>query len=442
MSDYAIRVEGLGKRYRLGLQDNAAGGMYRYKSLRDSLGGLIKHPVQAARGLMTREPMDEQNSFWALNDVNFEVKRGEVVGIIGRNGAGKSTLLKILSRITKPTTGHIELRGRVGSLLEVGTGFHPELTGRENIYLNGAILGMTRAEVRGKFDEIVAFSEIEKFLDTPVKQYSSGMYMRLAFAVAANLESEILVVDEVLAVGDAEFQKRCLGKMKSVAVRGKTVLFVSHNMGAVIDLCAKAIVLQNGQEAFCGDVGPAVECYLRSARPGDATIDLSSMGRASEQSGPASLESVFMEHSAGAPAWTVPFKRPIHLRILIRIRRPISGVEVGASLSTLSGFEVLSSVTTQCGPTLSFGSGMQAFDLAWDVPLAPGTYFLSLGIRGDRGMIDYLPDSCTIDIVPSPEMVQKGLHKTRGVILSDVHFYPIPPQDVSDHVLPSEQATC
>ncbi|HEX8325715.1 MAG TPA: ABC transporter ATP-binding protein, partial [Tepidisphaeraceae bacterium] len=182
-SDYAIRVEGLGKRYRIGTEQS--GGMYRYKSLRDSLGGLIKRPMQAIRSAFVREPMDEQNSFWALNDVSFNVKRGEVVGIIGRNGAGKSTLLKILSRITKPTTGRIDLHGRVGSLLEVGTGFHPELSGRENIFLNGAILGMTRAEVRGKFDEIVAFSEIEKFLDTPVKQYSSGMYTRLAFAVAA-----------------------------------------------------------------------------------------------------------------------------------------------------------------------------------------------------------------------------------------------------------------
>ena len=190
---------------------------------------------------------DQVEEFWALKDVSFEVKRGEVLGIIGRNGAGKSTLLKILSRITEPTEGRVTLRGRVASLLEVGTGFHPELTGRENIYLNGAILGMTRAEIRRKFDEIVAFAEVEKFLDTPVKRYSSGMYVRLAFAVAAHLEPEILVVDEVLAVGDAEFQKKCLGKMNSVAtVEGRTVLFVSHNMAVVQHLCERVILLKNG----------------------------------------------------------------------------------------------------------------------------------------------------------------------------------------------------
>ena len=258
MSDIALRIEGLGKQYRIG-RSEAGGGMYRYRSLRDAFANVAKRPLD----LLKRDRvLTDDNSFWALKDVGFEVKRGEVVGIIGRNGAGKSTLLKILSRITKPTVGHVELRGRVGSLLEVGTGFHPELTGRENIYLNGAVLGMTRAEVRGKFDEIVAFSEIERFLDTPVKQYSSGMYMRLAFAVAAHLEPEILVVDEVLAVGDAAFQKKCLGKMKDVADEGRTVLFVSHNMGAVRQLCDCAIVLRLGQIADYGNAEAAVQAYL------------------------------------------------------------------------------------------------------------------------------------------------------------------------------------
>ncbi|MDB5324950.1 MAG: transporter ATP-binding protein [Phycisphaerales bacterium] len=262
MNDIALRVDGLSKRYRLGLQDDTGGGMYKYKSLRDSVSNIAKRPLQTLKSTFSRMPMDDGNSFWALRDINFEIKKGEVVGIIGRNGAGKSTLLKILSRITKPTTGRVELFGRVGSLLEVGTGFHPELTGRENIYLNGAVLGMTQSEVKSKFDEIVAFSEIEKFLDTPVKQYSSGMYMRLAFAVAAHLEPEILVVDEVLAVGDAAFQKKCLGKMKDVANEGRTVLFVSHNMAQLERLCESGILLCDGTMFSTGDISDQISAYV------------------------------------------------------------------------------------------------------------------------------------------------------------------------------------
>jgi ABC-type polysaccharide/polyol phosphate transport system ATPase subunit len=266
MTDIALRVEGLGKRYRLGLRENPNGqAHYRYKSLRDSLGKIARRPLKTLRNSLVREPMSEQNSFWALKDINLQVKRGEVVGIIGRNGAGKSTLLKILSRITKPTTGQVDLFGRVGSLLEVGTGFHPELSGRENIYLNGAILGMTRAEVRQKFDEIVAFSEVEKFLDTAVKQYSSGMHMRLAFAVAAHLDPEVLIVDEVLAVGDAQFQKKCLGKMKDVAGRGRTVLFVSHDMAAIRALSRRAVLMESGRTNGIISVEDAVAGYLAVA---------------------------------------------------------------------------------------------------------------------------------------------------------------------------------
>ena len=233
----AIRVENISKKYIL---QHQVGGRSRYVALRDVLAHKAKSLFQKNRTDASRE------EFWALKDVSFEIKQGEAVGIIGRNGAGKSTLLKLLSRITKPTKGRIEIEGRVASLLEVGTGFHPELTGRENIFLNGAILGMHRAEIRKKFDEIVAFAEVEKFLDTPVKHFSSGMYMRLAFAVAAHLEPEILVVDEVLAVGDAAFQKKCLGKMNDVSQSGRTILFVSHNMEAITRLCAKCIYLVKG----------------------------------------------------------------------------------------------------------------------------------------------------------------------------------------------------
>jgi homopolymeric O-antigen transport system ATP-binding protein len=251
MGNVAVRVTDLGKEYQIGLRAE------RYKTLRDSLASMLSAPR-----LFRRRPTTGEDRLWALHDVSFEVREGEVVGIIGRNGAGKSTLLKILARITEPTIGTAEIHGRVGSLLEVGTGFHPELTGRENIYLNGAILGMRRAEIERKFDEIVAFSEVEQFIDTPVKRYSSGMYLRLAFAVAAHLEPEILLVDEVLAVGDADFQKKCLGKMGDVAQEGRTVLFVSHNMPAVQALCARAILLRQGTVAVDGSTGEVLQEYL------------------------------------------------------------------------------------------------------------------------------------------------------------------------------------
>jgi len=246
----AIKVENLSKLYRIGAAQQ------RHDTLRDALVDRLH------RWRRRGQPEGEENIIWALKDVSFEVQPGEVLGIIGRNGAGKSTLLKILSRITEPTSGRAVINGRVGSLLEVGTGFHPELTGRENIYLNGAILGMTRREIDRKFDEIVAFAEIEKFLDTPVKRYSSGMYVRLAFAVAAHLEPEILLVDEVLAVGDAAFQKKCLGKMGNVAKSGKTVLFVSHNMVAILNLCARCIYIDQGTIGYIGITSSAIDRYL------------------------------------------------------------------------------------------------------------------------------------------------------------------------------------
>jgi lipopolysaccharide transport system ATP-binding protein len=264
MSDVAIRAEGLGKQYRLGQQES-------YKTLRDALARGATAPFRYARSALrpgycsTAKPKSEP--FWALKDVSFEVKQGEAVGIIGRNGSGKSTLLKILSRITDPTKGHAEIRGRVSSLLEVGTGFHPELTGRENVYLNGAILGMRKAEIDLKFDEIVAFAGVERFLDTPVKRYSSGMAVRLGFAVAAHTQPEVLLVDEVLAVGDAEFQKRCLGKLGSVAREGRTVLFVSHNMASIQRLCARGLVLNDGAILMDGPMDEVTRRYLRVQNP-------------------------------------------------------------------------------------------------------------------------------------------------------------------------------
>jgi len=286
-SDVVIRVEGLGKKYALHHEKSE-----RYTALRDVVAreakaaGRLLNPFTLAGQLRkaqreaAAERAESEEEFWALKDVSFEIRRGERVGIIGRNGAGKSTLLKILSRITEPTTGRVEIRGRVASLLEVGTGFHPELTGRENIYLNGAILGMTRREIRTKFDEIVDFAEVEKFLDTPVKRYSSGMYVRLAFAVAAHLEPEILVVDEVLAVGDASFQKKCLGKMEDVADReGRTVLFVSHQMAAIQTLCCKGILLHQGSVHSAGEMSPVINAYLNLGATFTGRSDISQLSR-------------------------------------------------------------------------------------------------------------------------------------------------------------------
>ena len=261
MSDTAINVQGLSKRYRIGAQQE------RYKTLRGTLTKTATAPFRALRSTFRRrgsQLSNGSNAFWALKDVSFEIKRGEVVGVIGRNGAGKSTLLKILSRITEPTSGYADIHGRVSSLLEVGTGFHLELTGRENIYLNGAILGMKRDEIDRKFDEIVEFAEVGKFIDTPVKHFSSGMHLRLAFAVAAHLEPDILLVDEVLAVGDIAFQKKCLGQMEKVAAHGRTVLFVSHNLGAVKELCKSSMVLNNGLLEFRGSVVEGISRYSQS----------------------------------------------------------------------------------------------------------------------------------------------------------------------------------
>lgn len=256
MNQPVIQVKNLSKVYNIGHEQRAAAGN---ATIRDILSGAVRKPLELVTGHKL-----EKEKFWALKDVSFEVDKGDVIGIIGRNGSGKSTLLKVLSRIVDPTEGEVVMRGKVASLLEVGTGFHPELTGRENIYFNGAILGMSQKEIKAKFDEIVAFSEVEKFLDTPVKFYSSGMYVRLAFSVAAHLDPDILIVDEVLAVGDAAFQKKCLGKMKDVAGQGRTVLFVSHSMDAVKSLCDKAILMRNGSVVATGDLDEVVTQYLDS----------------------------------------------------------------------------------------------------------------------------------------------------------------------------------
>jgi len=313
MSDAIITVENLGKCYRLQHQQERQ----RYVALRDVITSKVKGLFSNRQSAIGNRQSEED--FWALRDVSFEIKQGEVVGIIGRNGAGKSTLLKILSRITEPTKGRITLRGRVASLLEVGTGFHPELTGRENVFLNGAILGMTRAEVRGKFDEIVAFAEVEKFLDTPVKRYSSGMYVRLAFSVAAHLEPEILVVDEVLAVGDATFQKKCLGKMSEVAEQhGRTVLFVSHNMPTVMRLCQRAILLNQGAVAVDGPCAEVSHRYMNDGKYAGAERTWADSAKAPGNEC-ARLLAIRVRDHTGAVSSNVDITRPVVLEMEFRV---------------------------------------------------------------------------------------------------------------------------
>lgn len=337
----------------------------------------------------------KSTEFWALRDISFEVKQGQVVALIGRNGAGKSTLLKILSRITEPTAGSIRLRGRVASLLEVGTGFHPELTGRENIYLNGTILGMRKAEIDRKFDQIVAFSEIEKFLDTPVKRYSSGMYVRLAFAIAAHLEPEILIVDEVLAVGDYAFQKKCLGKMRDVSSgEGRTVLFVSHNMGAISQLCEVGVLLERGEVTTIGPVRDVIKTYMKSGLDANA-------GRAQFDPDPAKAGqflSAEILHGDNSPSTDFSCDEPVTIRLTYRVRQAVAGNYLTMYLQNMEGTRVLFSDIRDTCPDIDerLGVGVHTFTIT--IParlLAPATYLLTIGSAGrNTGVLDHHHDCC------------------------------------------------
>jgi lipopolysaccharide transport system ATP-binding protein len=333
MSNLAIKVNDLGKQY------NIFGEVNRYQTLREKITETLRSPL---KNLL--HPTGSE-SFWALRHVSFEVERGLVMGVIGKNGAGKSTLLKMLARVVEPSEGQAEIRGRVGSLLEVGTGFHPELTGRENVYLNGAILGMKRAEIDRKFDEIVAFSEIDQFIDTPVKRYSSGMYMRLAFAVSAHLEPEILIVDEVLAVGDAEFQKKCLGKMSDVAGEGRTVLFVSHNMSAVTRLTKECVILEHGKMTMRAPSHEAVDYYLSHGyeKGGERVWQDNEIPADAEPFRPVGLR---VTNSKGHVVDSLRSVEPVHIEMEYKLNAPITGLRVGIYLMTMRGDYVFTSFDT------------------------------------------------------------------------------------------------
>jgi lipopolysaccharide transport system ATP-binding protein len=421
MSDAAIKVEALGKRYLLHHQ---GGGRHRYVALRDVLAGKFK-------GLLNRKPEagnSKVEEFWALKNISFEIKRGEAVGIIGRNGAGKSTLLKLLSRITEPTEGRIELEGRVASLLEVGTGFHPELTGRENIFLNGAILGMHRAEIKKKFDEIVAFAEVEKFLDTPVKHFSSGMYMRLAFAVAAHLEPEILIVDEVLAVGDFEFQKKCLSKMDDVSHSGRTILFVSHNMDAILRLCSRAILLQAGRVLEAGPVQPVVTRYTTIQLSQPTKVDLAHFPAQPWTRRNLIFSSVEWLGNGATSPWVVPFGEAIRFRVKVRCLKPVQQAELGIALFAPTGTEIASSSSVATHPGISLSPGEYSFSVAYrSLNLVPGSYNFGMGLKSSMGMEDHIPRAAfSLDVVNSAKSSQYRTDTFWGCIVPDVAYEIIP----------------
>jgi lipopolysaccharide transport system ATP-binding protein len=405
MVDTVIRVDRLSKKYILGHQQQGKAGQ---KTLRDAM-------VDGAEAMRSRllKPANRNSSkptreeFWALKDVSFEIKQGDRVGIIGRNGAGKSTLLKILSRITEPTTGRISINGRVASLLEVGTGFHPELTGRENIYLNGAVLGMSKAEIRKKFDEIVAFAEVEKFLDTPVKRYSSGMYVRLAFAVAAYLEPEILIVDEVLAVGDAQFQKKCLGKMQDVSKEdGRTVLFVSHNMDAIQRLCSHCVMLERGQLIAQGDTASIVVRYLSNnsyqATP-NSWIDVSNVSRMG--TGEAQFVAVRYSSLNEAVAFQPYSNGPLEVLLDIVSDSPRSIGSLAVTFYNRSGTKLVNADIVSLGQIIELRQGHNIVKLKIEnLYLNPDIYVLglwlsNLGSASARKSLDYVESAFEIEVV-------------------------------------------
>jgi lipopolysaccharide transport system ATP-binding protein len=388
----AIEAHGLAKRYRLGETDALHG------SLREAIVGTIGSALHLARGRGRKRP----DTIWALDHVSFEVERGEVLGIVGKNGAGKTTLLKLLSGITDPTDGEARIWGRVGSLLEVGTGFHPDLTGRENILLNGAILGMRRREIERKFDEIVEFAEVERFIDTPVKRYSSGMYLRLAFSVAAHLEPEILIVDEVLAVGDASFQRKCLGRMGEVSGEGRTVLLVSHNMAAIRSLTSKTIWLDKGKLERFGPTADVVAAYLASAGEGvgEGVADLRAdelrlhAGKWTAQE--VRFESVALLDPDGRATTRVPELAPLRLEIGFRVREPVRFFEIAARIKTVDGMRVFTCYSGQREERLEPG----AYAVTCTVPhqpLRPGVYRVELGMIGIDHQ-DIVPEALTFEV--------------------------------------------
>lgn len=420
-SDPAIRVEGLGKKYVISHQTAR-----RYVALRD----VISEGVANAGRRLTRRarPTDSgrREEVWAVRDLTFDLAQGERLGVIGRNGAGKSTLLKLLSRITEPTVGRVAVRGRIGSLLEVGTGFHPELSGRENIFLNGTILGMKRAEVRSKFDEIVAFAEVERFLDTPVKRYSSGMYVRLAFAVAAHLEPEILVVDEVLAVGDAAFQRKCLGKMGDVAESGRTVILVSHNMAAIQQLCTRSLWMDEGRMRQIGPTAEVVDAYAESFSGGGGG---GFSDRGVKGDGRVKLLSYEVLNHERRPAPLPETREDLVVRVRVKVSEPITHPHVGISLWTASGVLLTSVSSEQQGVELpAWPAGELSIDvLVRDVAFLPGPYKADFWVMGPQGNVyAHVEDAIRFEIGETSLYGTSQVDQRWGCVYSDIEFSATP----------------
>jgi lipopolysaccharide transport system ATP-binding protein len=401
VSDIAIRIHGLGKRYTIGARE-------QYDTLRDRIAAAASRPFRR----MAPGGLGASATIWALRDVTHEIKPGEVVGIIGGNGAGKSTLLKILSRITTPTEGEVEIHGRVGSLLEIGTGFHPDLTGRENILLNGAILGMRKSEIERKFDEIVDFAEVGGFIDTPVKHYSSGMYVRLGFAVAAQMEPEILIVDEVLAVGDVHFQRKCLGKLDDVARGGRTVLFVSHNMAAVQRLCTSAMLLEHGRLVRVGDVRSTVAAYLGGeARGGFA---------AAARTGEAQILSADLEDLDGRPLESPSCSDPIVCRISFALPRRAPGTRVGIGVLGVDGTTVFTTNNADAGTPCPSGPG--EFDACVTIPpnsLLAGEFHLALCLWNAAAILDLQEPALSFSVEPGDSALYAENTTRKGYVHVD-----------------------
>jgi lipopolysaccharide transport system ATP-binding protein len=421
MSTPAIRVHGLSKRYALGARERM------HRTFREALVSAATAPVRRLR----RGATEEATHIWALKDVSFDVQPGEVVGIIGRNGAGKSTLLKILSRITEPTAGRVELRGRISSLLEVGTGFHSELSGRENVYLNGAILGMTGSEIDRKFDQIVAFSELEKFIDTPVKHYSSGMYMRLAFAVAAHLEPEILLVDEVLAVGDVEFQNKCLGKMSEVGRSGKTILFVSHNLAAIEALCTSAIVFSHGTVRQQGDTQQTVQHYLDSVGHSPETGLQDRIDR--EGNGWIRFSSVTLTDQTGRPQASFQCGQHAVFDLSFRAGRSLRNVGLALGIDNHLSQRILLLDTELIGTTIETiepGEGRMCVSIP-RLPLMPGRYTFNLFCTVNGVVADWIKLAATFEVEAGDYYGSGRLPEGgRAVLLAEhsINYWPAKPQ--------------
>jgi len=405
-----IEVKNISKKYRITHERG------RYITLRDVLTNIARRPFSFIKQKTKKAiGLEKKEDFWALKGVNFSVMPGEVIGIIGKNGAGKSTLLKILSQITAPTEGEIIMRGRVGSLLEVGTGFHPELTGRENIFLNGAILGMTRLEIASKFDRIVEFAGVTKFLDTPVKYYSSGMYVRLAFSVAAHMEPDILLVDEVLAVGDAEFQNKCLGKMEQVTHEdGRTIIFVSHNMAAIQRLCPKCILIENGQVKMVGETSEVIDYYIGQQEKTKKVYPIEPPKNSRNL--PGYLEQIQIEASDGTVGSTIPVGIPWRARVNFKLNTAVEDFRLAVGVKTTSGVHVRVSWST--AENLAAGS-YEAVIEDNTVMMTSGFYFLNVGLTSYHKAFHYVEEAATLEITEEGKQVDETrvFHTSGGHII-------------------------